>query len=100
MSPQISRQAAPGDPADARADLLDAAHQRVGKKKRPEQIHAELTAGLRVRRDPAWVVIGGTGDESGAKSRDDVRPAPAAVSGGSMVAWCPCLPRRGYRSSD
>src|SRR6266513_5407874 len=61
--PHVRRQAVPRDPPDARADDLDADHQRRREQHRPEQAVTELRAGLRIRGDAARVVVGGAGDQ-------------------------------------
>ena len=53
----------PGDPADTRADDLNADHQRRGEEHRPQQAVAVLRAGLRIGGDAARIVVRRAGDE-------------------------------------
>src|SRR6185295_1565927 len=78
MIADVRRQAVPGDAPDARADDLDADHQRRGEYHRPQQPVAELRAGLRVRGDAARIVVGGAGDEAGPEPLQE-RHAAAVV---------------------
>jgi len=64
MSADIGRQPVAGHAAHARADHLDADHQRIGEHHRPPELIAELRAGLRIRRNAARIVVGSAGDET------------------------------------
>ncbi len=55
------------DAADARADNLDADHQRKGDQRRPQHVQPELRPGLRVGGDAAWIVVRGAGDQARAE---------------------------------
>ena len=68
----VGRQAAAGDPADARADRLDRDHHRPGQHHRPKQAEAGLRAGLRIGGDAAGVVVGGAGDDARAEALGEV----------------------------
>ena len=50
--------------ADASANLLDNAHQRVREKQGPRNGKSKLCPGLRIRSDAARIIICGAGDES------------------------------------
>ena len=50
-----------GDATDAGADRLNRDHQRPGQHDRPEKSEARVGACLRVGRDAARIVVGGTG---------------------------------------
>src|SRR4051812_40703600 len=70
MLTDVGGEAVAGDAADARADHLDADHERRGEKHRPEQAVAVLRARLRVGGDAARVVVRRAGDEARAQALD------------------------------
>src|SRR6202043_827471 len=61
----VARYAAPGDPADPTADLLNHRHQRIAEKHRPTDGEAQLGSGLRIGRDAARIVVRCAGDKTG-----------------------------------
>ena len=75
MIADVPCDAVTGDAADARADDLDADHQRRREKHAPQQAEAELRARLRIRRNAARVVVGGAGDETGAEPLEEILEA-------------------------
>ena len=84
MVADVARDAVAGDAADARADDLDADHQRRGQEHAPQHAEAELRAGLRVGGDAARVVVGRAGDEPGAEAIEEfARALRSSVSPGA-----------------
>ena len=63
MRADVAGNALAGDPAHARADLLDRRHQREAEQHHPAHRVAELRAGLGVGGDAARIVVGGAGDQ-------------------------------------
>ena len=84
MRADVAGDALAGDPADARADLLDRRHQREAEQHHPAHRVAELRAGLRVGGDAARIVVGGAGDQSRAEPAEQPlalwRPGGAAMA--------------------
>jgi len=70
----------PGDTTNPGAYFLNRSHQRPREQHDPSHAVAKLRADLGIGRDPAWIVIGGTGDQAGpekckeAASRRPTRP--------------------------
>ncbi len=69
-----ARDAVAGHPADARADLLDRAHQRPAKHQHPAQAKAELCARLGIGGDAARIVVGGARDQARAQDLEKLGP--------------------------
>ena len=67
----IARDAVPGDATDARRHDLNADHQRRREEHAPQHAEAELRTGLRIRRDAAWIVVRGAGNEAGAEAAQE-----------------------------
>ena len=61
-------EAAAGDLAKPRADVLDRCHERKGDERGPEGRKTERRSGHRVRPDPTGIVVGRAGDESRPKN--------------------------------
>ncbi len=74
MMLEIAGDAAPGHPADPRADLLDRAHQRPGEEHHPGKAEAELRADLRVSGDAAGIVVRRASDEARPQHLEQFRP--------------------------
>lgn len=64
MLSQDACDAASGRSANPSRDDLDRGHQWISEEKRPGKTETELRASLRVGGNAAWVVIGGTGNET------------------------------------
>ena len=84
MRADVAGDALAGDPADARADLLDRHHQREAEQHHPAHRVAELRAGLRISGDAARIVVGGAGDQSRAEPAEQslVRSAAGGAAPG------------------
>lgn len=72
MAAQIGGNAATGRAADPGANRLDSDHQGPSYQQRPAEGEAELGAGLRVSGDPAGIIVGSAGDETGPQSLQQV----------------------------
>ena len=81
MIADVARDAVPGDASDARRHDLDADHQRRREQHAPQHAEAELRAGLRVGGDPARVVVGRAGDESGPRRLKKLRARLIMIEG-------------------
>jgi hypothetical protein len=62
MPPDVAGDPLAGASADTGADLLDGGDQGKTKQHNPGHAIAELSAGLGVDRDAAWIVVGGACD--------------------------------------
>lgn len=65
MDAHVRRQALPGHPPNPRADQLYGRHKWIRQQERPQQIVAELSTGLRVSADAGWIIICGSGNQTG-----------------------------------
>src|SRR6516164_2979844 len=80
MLPDVAGDSVPGDTTNPGAYFLNRSHQRPREQHDPSHAVAKLRADLGIGRDPAWIVIGGTGDQAGsekgkeAASRRPTRP--------------------------
>jgi hypothetical protein len=61
---QVSSDAVSGRAADARADVLDRDHQRIGEQHGPADAEAELCACLAIGADSGRIVIGSARDQA------------------------------------
>jgi hypothetical protein len=68
MPSNVARYAAPGDPTDPTADLLNHRHQRIAEKHGPTDSKAQLGSGLRICRDAARIVVRCAGNETGTQA--------------------------------
>jgi hypothetical protein len=64
MTAQISCDAMARRASDARADLLDRCHQRVGQQHGPADLEAELRPGLAIGADSGGIVVGSARDQA------------------------------------
>ena len=67
IPPDIASDAVLGYAADASAYILDGGHRRPDEQHDPNHAVAEWRAGLGVCGDPARIVVGGPGDQTGAE---------------------------------
>ena len=79
VAPEVLRDAAPGDAADAGGDGLRHRHQRIAEQQDPGELIAELRADLAVGRDAARIVVGGAGDEAGSERAQNPSGEAAAA---------------------
>ena len=71
MAPDIACDPDAAYAADSRANLLDGRHHGEGKKHRPEHAVAKLRPDLRIRRNPARIVVCRSGDQARAELPQD-----------------------------
>ena len=67
MHTDIAGDSMPGNPADARADLLNRRHQWIAEQHDPRHAVSELSANLGVGGDATGIVVGGASDQSRAE---------------------------------
>jgi len=87
----IAGDAAPGDAADPRGNLLDRDHQRKCQQHGPADAVTELRAGLAVGADAGGIVVGGAGDQSRAEAFEKIlkskRLAALGFRRGLLISW-------------
>ena len=71
LAAQRGTETDPGLQSDPGTGFLDGNHQREGEDRKPERAEPELAPRLRVGPDSGRVVVGGTGDQTGAEQVDD-----------------------------
>jgi hypothetical protein len=62
----------PSDPAYACGNFLNRDHQGIGQQHGPSHDETELGSRLAISSNAGWIVVRRTGDQSGAKSRENV----------------------------
>jgi hypothetical protein len=61
-----------GDSPEARANFLNARHQRKRKQHGPKHREAKLRAHLRISRNTAGVVVGRSSNQAGTKNGEEI----------------------------
>src|SRR5262249_57825633 len=85
-------QAPSRDETDPRAHELDGGHQGEREEGRPQERVAEGRARDGVCRDPAGVVVGRAGDETGPQGLEVAEDRVVGVAAWRPVMWTPATP--------
>ena len=64
MTPDIGGKSVAGNPADSGAHNLNSDHQWIRENHCPKHAETKLGTGLGIRRNSAWVIVSGAGNQS------------------------------------